>query len=188
MDPTKLLEADHRQVEQLFEQIEPAEGEERASLVDQLATALRGHMELEEQIVYPAMGEVTGEEAVQEGEKEHELARKALQDMIALSPDQPGFDGALAAVKAGIEHHVEEEEGEYFPQFRKEGREQLAAIEAPFLAKRRELGLPSDAATVAEHATKEELLEQAKAAGVSGAGSMTKTQLAEALTEAQSGS
>src|SRR5918998_2797433 len=112
MDPTKLLEADHRIVEALFDQIEKAEGEERTPLIEELATSLRAHMELEEQVVYPAMEPVTGPETVQEGVTEHELARKALADMIALAPDEPGFGAALDVVKAGIEHHVEDEEGE----------------------------------------------------------------------------
>ena len=188
MDPTKLLEADHRIVESLFEQIENAEGEERSALIQELVTSVRSHMELEEQVVYPAMEPVTGAEPVQEGVTEHELARKALADMIALAPDQPGFGAAFEAVKAGIEHHVEEEEGEVFPQLRKEGQEALTAMATPFMAKRLELGLPMDAEAIADASTKEELLEEARLAEVDGAASMTKTQLAQALSEKMTGS
>ena len=60
MDVTKLLEADHRKVEELFDQIENAEGEERLPLLDELATSLKAHMQLEEEILYPAMVLVTG--------------------------------------------------------------------------------------------------------------------------------
>ena len=187
MDPTKVLEADHRKVETLFEQIEQAEGEERTPLIEELATSIRGHMELEEQVVYPAMEPVTGAESVQEGVTEHELARKALADMIALAPDEPGFGGAMEAVKAGIEHHVEDEEGEVFPKLRNEGQEALAAMSTPFMAKRLELGLPMDAEAIADASTKEELLEEAKLAEVDGAASMTKTQLAEALSAKMTG-
>jgi hemerythrin superfamily protein len=187
MDPTKLLEADHRTVETLFEQIEQAEGEERTALIQELATSLQGHMELEEQVVYPAMEPITGAETVQEGVTEHELARKNLQDMIGLAPDEPGFGAALEAVKAGIEHHVEEEEGEVFPQLRKEGEDQLASMATPFMQKRMELGLPMDAETIAAASTKEELLQEAKSAEVSGAASMTKTELAQALADKMAG-
>lgn len=181
MDITKLLEADHRMVEQLFDQIEEAKGEERTPLVQQLTTALQGHMELEEQVLYPAMKPVTGEEAIQEGLTEHTLARKALQDVVALAPDEPGFGAALEAVKAGIEHHVEEEEGEVFPQLRNEGHQILEDVATPFMQKRTELGLAMDPTSLAAASTKDELVEEAKSAGIEGTSSMTKEQLAEAL-------
>ncbi len=181
MDPTKLLEADHRTVEALFEQIEQAKGQDRIALIDELATSLEAHMELEEQVLYPAMEPVTGAETVQEGNKEHELARKGLADMIALAPDEPGFGGAMESVKAGIEHHVEEEENEVFPTLRSKGKQVLTDLATPFMQARMELGLPMDAEALAAASTKEELLAEANSAEVSGAASMTKTELAEAL-------
>src|SRR5688572_25405672 len=102
MDVTRMLEADHRQVEDLFAKIEKAKGDDRLPLIDELATSLKAHMALEEEVVYPTMEPVTGAEAVQEGETEHELARKSLAEMTALAPDEPGFGAALEAVKAGI--------------------------------------------------------------------------------------
>jgi hemerythrin-like domain-containing protein len=181
MDVTKILEKDHRTVESLFERISKAEGDARTPLIDELATSLRGHMELEEQTLYPAMQPVTGGEAVEEGEKEHELARKMLQDVLDLAPDEPGFGAALDALKGGIEHHVDEEEGEVFPELRSKGEQVLAEIATPFMAKRLDLGLPMDADALAAAATKEELAAEAEAAGIEGAGSMKKDELAKAL-------
>jgi hemerythrin superfamily protein len=181
MDVTRILEADHRQVEDLFERIDKAEGQERMPLIDELATALAGHMQLEETVVYPKMEPVTGAEAVQEGETEHELARKGLTEMQDLAPDEPGFGAALEAVKAGIEHHVEEEEKDVFPKLRSEGAEVLAEMATPFMQKRLELGLPMEPAALAAASTKDELVDEATKAGVDGASSMTKDELAEAL-------
>jgi hemerythrin superfamily protein len=62
MDPTKLLEADHRQVEELFDRIQKADGTERSPLIGELRTALDAHMRLEEEVIYPAMKPVTGQE------------------------------------------------------------------------------------------------------------------------------
>jgi hemerythrin superfamily protein len=180
MDVTKLLEADHRQVEELFDKIEKAKGDARQPLIDQLATALRAHMQLEEQVLYPAMAPVTGEEPVEEANTEHELARKGLEDVLRLAPDEPGFGAALDAVKAGIEHHVEEEEGEVFPKLRRDGRV-LEQVATPFMQTRAELGLPMGADALEAASTKEELLAEAKSAGVEGASSMTKKELAGAL-------
>jgi hemerythrin superfamily protein len=139
VDVTRILEADHRQVEDLFDRIEKAKGADRRPLVDELATALRAHMELEETILYPAMRPVTGKEAVQEANTEHELGRKSLEDVLRLAPDEPGFGAALDATKAGIAHHVHEEENEVFTELRKDGQSVLEQIATPFMRKRMEL-------------------------------------------------
>jgi hemerythrin superfamily protein len=183
MDVTKVLESDHRQVEELFAKIERAEGTKRQPFIDELVGSLRGHMKLEEQVVYPMMEPVVGREAVQEGTTEHELGRKGLEDVVRLAPDEPGFGAALDSVKAGITHHVKEEEGEIFPKLRKQGAKVLAEMATPFMKKRLELGLPMGADALAAASSKEELLAEAKSAGVDGASSMTKAQLADALAE-----
>jgi iron-sulfur cluster repair protein YtfE (RIC family) len=166
MDVTRMLEADHRQVE---------------ALIDELATSVRGHMELEETALYPEMQSVTGAEAVQEARKEHELARSSLEQMVSLAPEQPGFDAALETTKVGISHHVEEEEREVFPELRRKGRQVLDRVATPFMKKRMELGLPMEADALAAASSKDELLTEAKGAGVDGASSMSKAELADAL-------
>jgi iron-sulfur cluster repair protein YtfE (RIC family) len=150
-------------------------------LIDELNTALRAHMELEERVLYPAIEPVTGAEEVQEANQEHELARQGLASMLELAPDEPGFDGALASVKAGILHHVEEEEKELFPKVRKDGSSVLDQIATPFMQMRVELGMPIEADALSSASSKDELVSEAKAASVEGADSMTKAELADAL-------
>jgi hemerythrin-like domain-containing protein len=182
MDPTKLLEADHRQVEELFDRIQKAEGTGRSPLIGELRAALEAHMQLEEEVVYPAMTPVTGEERAQEGQTEHGLARRALGEMLSLAPDAPGFEAALETTKAAIEHHVQDEEGDVFPTLRREGEGVLNEMATPFMRRRLELGLPVGPDALAAASTKDELLEEARLAGVEGAGSMTKDELADALS------
>jgi len=181
VDVTKVLEADHRQAEELFAKIENAEGAERQPFIDELVTALKAHMALEEQVVYPMMQPVTGKDDVVEGNTEHELARKGLADVVRLAPDELGFGAALDSVKAGIIHHVAEEETEVFPKLRKDRSAVLEKMATPFMKKRLELGLPMGADALAAASSKDELLAEAKSAGVDGAASMTKAQLADAL-------
>jgi hemerythrin superfamily protein len=181
MDVTKILEQDHRDAESLFDQIPKAEDAERQSLIDELNTALRAHMELEERVVYPAVEPLIGAEEVQEADQEHQLARQGLDSMLELAPDEPGFDGALESVKAGILHHVEEEEKELFPKVRKDGSKVLDQIATPFMQTRVELGMPIEADALSSASSKDELVTEAKAASVEGADSMTKAELADAL-------
>jgi iron-sulfur cluster repair protein YtfE (RIC family) len=181
MDVTRILEADHREVADLFAKIEKAEGNDRIPLIKELATSLRSHMELEERTLYPAMQPVTGAEPVQEGETEHALARDALQAMLDLAPDKPGFGAALDALEAGIEHHVTEEEEDVFPKLRSDGPGVLAEIATPFMTARLDLGMPISASALSAASTKDELVHEAQSAGVEGAGSMNKDELAEAL-------
>jgi hypothetical protein len=53
----------------------------------------------------------------------------------------------------------------------------------PFMKKRLELGLPMGADALAAASSKDELLAEAKSAGVEGASGMTKAQLADALAQ-----
>ena len=186
MDVTKMLEADHRTVEALFTKIEKAEGSTRGQLIDELATSVKSHMELEEKVLYPKMASITGDESVQEANTEHELARKTLEEMLALAPDEPGFGAALESVKAGIEHHVKEEEGEVFPELRKSGQSLLDEIATPFMQTRVSLGLPMEASALAAASTKDELLAEAESAGIESRSTMTKDELAEALVAVMS--
>jgi hemerythrin-like domain-containing protein len=181
MDVTRILEADHREVEGLFVKIDAVEGAQRAPLIDEVASSLKAHMDLEEAVVYPAIKPVTGEEPVQEGATEHDLVRRSLEEMLALAPDEPGFGAAFEAVKAEVAHHVEEEENDVFPMVRSNGAEVLDNVATPFMTKRLELGLPVTADALAAAATKEELSQEAKTAGIDGFGSMSKDDLAEAL-------
>jgi hemerythrin superfamily protein len=183
VDVTRMLEADHRHVEALLDQISSADGTDRVPLIEELVTSLKAHMELEEEVVYPAMEPVTGAETVQEGETEHELARQTLTEMQRLAPDQPGFEGAMEAVKAGIEHHVEDEEETVFPKLRSDGSQVLEQMATPFMQKRAELGLPMDAPALSAASTKDELAAEADNAGIEGASSMNKDELAEALAD-----
>ena len=111
------LEQEHRKVEAIFDRMEGAgEESEQRSLVEELEAALSPHMQTEETQVYPVLAEVDAEMAA-EAQSEHGEARdglSALKQQIGL----PGFATALQTLKGGIQHHVEEEEGETFPKLR----------------------------------------------------------------------
>ena len=184
-DPIAILTADHRQVEQLFERIEKAEGEERARLVAELESSLRLHMDIEESIVYPIVASQVDEEDAEEANVEHDLAREGLDKLRQLL-DQPGFGAALDMVKAGVHHHVEEEEGEIFPQLEgkldDDKREELGDAVAEAKASGAPKGERAESSDGSgDEPTKQELLEEARRRDIPGRSSMTKDELQKAL-------
>jgi uncharacterized protein (UPF0216 family) len=181
IDPTHALRADHRMVEQLIDEIDQADPSVRKPLIRQLAKALRAHMKIEEDLLYPVVAEVLGKAEATEANTEHVLAREGLDKVMELGPGAPGFGAALDMLRTGIHHHVQDEEGEMFPQL-------LDRLDQPRLARlgeemdraRGKLGLPTEVELLKE-SSREELYEQAKRAGVPGRSSMSKEELAEAL-------
>lgn len=117
-DPLRLLRADHREVEQLLTRLaDSEEGTERTSMLQELETKLTLHMQLEEQLLYPLVKEMVGEEDEEEASTEHSLAREGLDKLVKMA-DQPGFGAAVEMLKGGIKHHVEEEEKEILPSLK----------------------------------------------------------------------
>ena len=142
LDPTTILESDHREIERLFAEIEEASGDARIPLVQQLLTTLRAHMTLEEEVVYPAISAVTADDAEVENKNEHAVARANLDEAERLLGGEPGLSAAMAAAQAAVSHHVGEEERDVFPKARVEGREVLERMLPSFVKRRQELGLP----------------------------------------------
>jgi hemerythrin superfamily protein len=118
MKATNLLKRQHRQAERLFRQITRSKEEtERMELMTQLADALAAHMAIEEQIFYPAVqGVLTGKKVVM-GESallEHQMAKMALENV--LTDSALSFEARVKVLKDLVEHHVEEEEQDMFPE------------------------------------------------------------------------
>jgi hemerythrin superfamily protein len=180
-DVFAMLETDHRNVEKLLDQLaESEEGPEREALVAQLTQALQLHMEFEEGDVYPLLATLDGE-MEQEAEIEHTLARDGLAKMTELVA-APGFGAAVEMVKAGISHHVEEEEQEAFPKLRSSCDAATVDRLGQELFQRK--AAAGTLATDLEAATKDVLTSMAEELGVEGRSSMTKAQLIDALAGA----
>src|SRR5690242_1282878 len=111
-DAIALLKADHRQVEEAFEQFDKARDDDRRQkLATQICNALKVHTTIEEEIFYPAFLEATHDTDVHhEAEVEHSGAKKLIAEIEASSPDDEYFKAKITVLSEMIKHHVNEEE------------------------------------------------------------------------------
>lgn len=131
MKATELLTQQHREVSRLFKAIESAAGKaEKQKLFQELASNLVAHDGIERDIFYPACEEALGmNDDLGEALVEHGFIEFGLyQSTEALEAED--FDFKCKVLSELVEHHVEEEEQEFFPKVEKaigaDGLESLA--------------------------------------------------------------
>ena len=117
-DVIKVLENDHREVEDLFAKAESTSGAAKQQVVTKIAAELTLHAEVEEQIVYPAMRQSGLNDLVEESIEEHAKVKQLVSQLETMDAPSGQVDSVLAELKADVQHHVEEEESEAFPRFR----------------------------------------------------------------------
>ncbi len=130
MKATELLTEQHHTVARLFKAIEVAKtSADKQTLFAELASNLAAHDGIEREIFYPACEEVMGlNDDLGEALVEHGVIEFCLyQANEALG--KPDFDFKCKVLKEMVEHHVKEEETEFFPEAEKAlGAETLAAL------------------------------------------------------------
>lgn len=136
-DALKLLEADHREAEALFERFEKikdkASADEKLDIAKKVCSALLIHMEIEEKIFYPQVRQkIDDDDLMNESVVEHAGAKDLIKQIGALKPDDPMFDAKIKVLGEQIKHHVEEEESEMFPKVR-QAKLDLAVLGAELL-------------------------------------------------------
>jgi hypothetical protein len=129
-DVFEMLKTDHRHVQELFTKFEDADKRARASIAEETLTALEVHAALEEELVYPAIAEVIeDEETVNEAKEEHHVAKLLIKELHKMDAADEAFATKFKVLGELIGHHVEEEEGEMFPQAEEAGFEPESLFE-----------------------------------------------------------
>ena len=123
-DVLEMLKTDHRHVQDLFTKFEDADTRARAPIAEQTLTALEVHTALEEELVYPAIAEVIEEqETVNEAKEEHHVAKLLMKELRKMDAADDAFATKFKVLGELVGHHIEEEEGELFPQAQENGFE-----------------------------------------------------------------
>jgi hypothetical protein len=124
-DVIEVLEHDHREVVQMFAELESLRGastedakSRRKSVTEQVTIELVRHSVAEEVLVYPQVEDKVSAEEAEHARKEHSQAEETLHRLEKLDADDPAFDDELATLMAEIRHHIADEEGEMFAHMR----------------------------------------------------------------------
>ena len=162
-DAVALLKADHRKVEDLFEQFEKASGDGRKEkIAKQICLELSVHAKIEEEIFYPACEGKVEEDLLKEAYVEHDGAKVLIAEIMNGGTGDEFYDAKVTVLQEQIEHHVGEEEKRMdgmFAQARKAGLDmdqlgvELAARKADLLAEYEASGVPKPELTTMETTT-----------------------------------
>jgi hemerythrin superfamily protein len=124
-DVIEILEQDHREVEEMFRELESLRGAStsedqarRKELAEQVTIELVRHSVAEEVLVYPEVESKVSAEEAEHAREEHAEAEETLARLEKLDADDPSFDAELEKLMAEIRHHIEDEEGEMFAHMR----------------------------------------------------------------------
>ena len=150
-DAIALLKDDHRKVEKLFKDFEGAKGDGRKErLARQICMELVIHTKIEEEIFYPALEGKLEEDMLSEAKVEHDSAKLLIAEIEAGNGESDEyFDAKVTVLQEQVEHHVEEEEKEMFPEVRKADLdldalgEQIAARKKELMAEYKLSGTPT---------------------------------------------
>jgi len=133
-DAIVLLKADHKEIKAVFKQFQQAgEGAvaTKGKLVQKIIELLTVHTYIENEVMYPEVRSLLPEleEDILESYEEHHVADLLVMELAALAPDAERFDAKTAVLIENVTHHIDEEEGEWFPKVRERlGRKQLSEI------------------------------------------------------------
>ena len=122
MNAIELLMQDHKEASSMMDQLEMADKGDRSAkdTFVQLKEALTLHTQMEEQIFYPALKNFDEtRDMIPESFEEHQEVKDLLEEMTSINPGSDEFMDKLTELRDAIEHHVEEEEGEMFPNAEK---------------------------------------------------------------------
>jgi iron-sulfur cluster repair protein YtfE (RIC family) len=138
MNALTLLMDDHKMLKKLLTQGEDTTEravKTRHELLDRVTTELRAHEKIEEEILYPALKKhPKAKDIVLEGYQEHHVADLLVKELHETDVTDERWGAKFKVLKEGVEHHIEEEEGDMF----KKARSIFSAAELNVLGDRME--------------------------------------------------
>ena len=156
-DAVDLLESDHKAVKKMFMDYatlceDDAPAPAKRLLAQRICQALAVHSQIEEEIFYPQVRKVIGENALMdEALQQHAEAKKVIARIEAMKEADSGQDAAVKQLGVLIDGHVLEEREQIFLQARVAALD-LRAMTLPLLKRQQQLQTKFRAALVKEAA------------------------------------
>jgi len=142
-DAIVLLKEDHKEVRKQFRAFRKPDqtAVQKQTIVDTILELLTVHTYVENEVMYPRVRELLPdlEDDVLESYEEHHVADVLCLELSAMDATDERFDAKTTVLIENVEHHMEEEEQDWFPKVREGlGRKQLQELgEALLEAKKR---------------------------------------------------
>jgi len=137
-----LLKEEHHIFRELFDRAEEADGDELVAITEELCMRLTVHMTIEEEILYPALRPLLGDDEVDEGIVEHQSGKRIVAELEQLDGDEQLYKAKVHVLGEETIHHVDEEDDDMFEDAKKahsEGRIDLDAVGDQLRARQAEL-------------------------------------------------
>jgi len=137
-----LLKQEHHVFRSLFDKAQDAEGAARAAVARELCMRLSVHMTIEEELLYPALKPVIGDQEINEGIVEHASGKQLCAELEQLNGDEPLFASKIHVLGEETVHHIDEEDEDLFEDARaahKAGTLDLDALGERLRARQAEL-------------------------------------------------
>ena len=142
-DAIVMLKDDHKQIRKVFRDFQAAgdgAAVRKGKLVDTMIELLTQHTYIENEVMYPRVRALLPEleDDVLESYEEHHVADVLVTELSAMKPTDERFDAKTTVLIENVEHHMDEEEKDWFPKVRAGlGRKQLQEIGEELAAARK---------------------------------------------------
>lgn len=117
-----LLEQDHRQVEEWFDQYDELrdDNKRKGELAEKICMAIEVHSQLEEEIFYPQARAATKDnDLIDEAIVEHATVKNLIGEIEEMEVGDDLYDAKIRVLGEMVKRHIREEEEELFPELEK---------------------------------------------------------------------
>jgi hemerythrin-like domain-containing protein len=142
-DAIVLLKDEHREIRKSFRAFEKAGENAHATkgrIVDRIIELLTIHTYIENEVMYPRVRDLLPEveDDILESYEEHHVADVLVLELSTMQPDDERFTAKTTVLIENVEHHMDEEEKDWFPKVREGlGRTQLQQLGSEMIRARK---------------------------------------------------